>query len=175
MPLIEVKVPDIGNFKNVPVIELQVRPGDTVRAEDPLVTLESDKTTLEVPSPVAGTVRELRLKIGDTVNEGTVVLLLETADAPATAEAPSVAPGPAPTAAPTPAAPPAPAPVPAPAQHAPASAPPPPQPVAPPPATLRATGNDEPAGSGLAHASPSVRRFARELGVDVAQIGRAHV
>ncbi|HMV72563.1 MAG TPA: dihydrolipoyllysine-residue acetyltransferase [Pseudomonadales bacterium] len=170
MPLIEVKVPDIGNFKNVPVIELQVRPGDTVRAEDPLVTLESDKTTLEVPSPVAGTVRELRLKIGDTVNEGTVVLLLETADAPATAEAPSVAPGPAPTAAPTPAAPPAPAPVPAPAQHAPASAPPPPQPVAPPPATLRATGNDEPAGSGLAHASPSVRRFARELGVDVAQV-----
>ena len=174
MPLIEVKVPDIGSFKDVPVIELQVRPGDTVQAEDPLVTLESDKATLEVPSPIAGTVKELRLKVGDTVNEGTVVLLLEAADAPAAAEAPSVTPGPAPTAAPAaaPAAPPVPPSVPAPAQHAPASAPPPPQPVAPPPATLRATatGNDESAGSGLAHASPSVRRFARELGVDVAQV-----
>ncbi|MCB1632066.1 MAG: dihydrolipoyllysine-residue acetyltransferase [Pseudomonadales bacterium] len=174
MPLIEVKVPDIGSFKDVPVIELQVRPGDTVQAEDPLVTLESDKATLEVPSPIAGTVKELRLKVGDTVNEGTVVLLLEAADAPAAAEAPSVTPGPAPTAAPAaaPAAPPVSPSVPAPAQHAPASAPPPPQPVAPPPATLRATatGNDESAGSGLAHASPSVRRFARELGVDVAQV-----
>ena len=103
-----------------------------------------------------------------------MVLLLEAADAPAAAEAPSVTPGPAPTAAPAaaPAAPPVSPSVPAPAQHAPASAPPPPQPVAPPPATLRATatGNDESAGSGLAHASPSVRRFARELGVDVAQV-----
>ena len=83
--VIEVRVPDIGEFKDVPVIGVEVSPGDTVRAEDALVTLESDKATMEVPSPAAGTVKEIRLKVGDKVSEGTLVLLLETAaDSPAT-------------------------------------------------------------------------------------------
>ena len=81
---IEVKVPDIGDFKNIPVIEILVKPGDTVRAEDPLVTLESDKATMEVPSPAAGTVKEIRIKVGDKVSEGALVLMLEAGtEAPA--------------------------------------------------------------------------------------------
>ena len=65
----EIRVPDIGDFSDVPIIEIHVAPGDTVAAEDPLVTLESDKATLDVPSPVAGTVGELRVSVGDTVSE----------------------------------------------------------------------------------------------------------
>ncbi|MBV6476110.1 MAG: dihydrolipoyl dehydrogenase [Rhodocyclaceae bacterium] len=79
MSLLEVKVPDIGDFKDVPVIGIEVSPGDTVKAEDPLVTLESDKATMEVPAPAAGTVKEIKLKVGDKVSEGTLVLLLEAA------------------------------------------------------------------------------------------------
>ncbi len=82
MAAIEVKVPDIGDFKDVPVIELLVKPGDSVKKEDSLVTLESDKATMEVPSPTAGVVKELRLKVGDKVSEGSVVLLLEPSEAP---------------------------------------------------------------------------------------------
>ncbi len=108
MSLLEVKVPDIGDFKDVPVIEIQVSPGDTVKAEDPLVTLESDKATMEVPAPAAGTVKEIKLKIGDKVAEGTLVLVLETVEAGAAAPAP----------APTPAAPPAATPAPQAARHA---------------------------------------------------------
>ena len=78
MSIIEVKVPDIGDFKDVPVIGIEVSPGDTVKAEDPLVTLESDKATMEVPSPAAGVVKEIKLKIGDKVAEGTLVLLLSS-------------------------------------------------------------------------------------------------
>ncbi|MBI4988450.1 MAG: dihydrolipoyllysine-residue acetyltransferase [Rhodocyclales bacterium] len=165
MSVIEVKVPDIGDFKDVPVIGIEVSPGDTVKAEDPLVTLESDKATMEVPSPAAGVVKEIRLKIGDKVAEGTLVLLLETgADEsvgrpsgrqPA-AEVPQGFPSviglkPDLQAAP-PAQPPA-EPI----------APPPPSPL-PAPAAIAA----EVIGGHRAHASPSVRRFARELGVDVA-------
>ena len=76
--VIEVKVPDIGDFHDVPVIEVLVKPGDQVAAEDALLTLESDKATLEVPSPAAGTVREVKLKVGDKVSQGTLVLLLDT-------------------------------------------------------------------------------------------------
>ncbi len=104
---IEIKVPDIGDFKDVPVIEVLVRPGDVVNAEDPLVTLESDKATMDVPSPVAGTVTEVRLKVGDKVSEGTVVALVSAGVA---AAAPAAAPVPAATAAAT-TAPPAAAPV----------------------------------------------------------------
>ena len=78
---IEVKVPDIGDFADVPVIEVMVSPGDTVAEEDPLVTLESDKATMDVPSPAAGTIRELKLSVGDTVSEGTLILTLEAAGA----------------------------------------------------------------------------------------------
>src|SRR5882672_8637757 len=81
MAAIEIKVPDIGDFKDVPVIELLVKPGDKVSKEDSLVTLESDKATMEVPSTHAGTVKEVKVKIGDKVSKGTLIALLETTDA----------------------------------------------------------------------------------------------
>src|SRR6266542_3628117 len=117
---VPVKVPDIGDFKDVPVIEVFVKPGDAVKPEDPLVTLESDKATMDVPAPSAGTVKELKVKLGDKVSEGSVILTLETAAAPAAggaagaktetpAAAPSAAPSPAAAAATEPAPPPKPA------------------------------------------------------------------
>ena len=72
MSLVEIKVPDIGDYKNIPVIEILVAAGDTVSAEDPLVTLESDKATMEVPAPVAGVIKELKVKVGDKVSEGKI-------------------------------------------------------------------------------------------------------
>jgi pyruvate dehydrogenase E2 component (dihydrolipoamide acetyltransferase) len=101
----EIKVPDIGDFKDVPVIEVLVKPGDRVKPEDPLLTLESDKATMDVPAPAAGTVKELKVKIGDKVSEGSLILLLDSgAGAPAAASAarpvPSVVAPPAPTSAP---------------------------------------------------------------------------
>ena len=152
MAAIEVKVPDIGDFKDVPVIELLVKPGDTVAAEDSLVTLESDKATMEVPAPAAGVVKELKVKVGDKVSEGSLILLLEaSAAAPAKAETPKAS-APAPAKAEVPAPAPATAPAPAPS----------PAPV-PAPAAAPATGVPP-------HASPGVRRFARELGVDLSQV-----
>jgi len=94
MALIDIKVPDIGDFKDVAVIEVLVKPGDTVAAEQSLVTVESDKASMEIPSSHAGVVKEVKLKVGDTVNEGSVILSLEAAGA-ATAAAPSTAPAPA--------------------------------------------------------------------------------
>ena len=73
----QVLVPDIGDFKDIPVIEVLVKPGDTVKAEDPLISLESDKATMEVPAPFAGIVREISVKLGDKVSEGALVLMLE--------------------------------------------------------------------------------------------------
>ena len=104
--IIEVTVPDIGDFHDVPVIEVLVKTGDAIKAEDPLLTLESDKAAMEVPSPAAGVVKEVRLKVGDKVSRGTPVLLLETAEsakASAPSAAPSASPAPAPAAAPIPA------------------------------------------------------------------------
>lgn len=89
--IIEVKVPDIGDFKNVPIIDLCVSPGDSVQAEDPLVTLESDKATIDIPSPAAGVVKEFKVKVGDKVSEGSLVLLLDaegSGTAPAAESAP---------------------------------------------------------------------------------------
>ncbi len=80
--IIEVKVPDIGDFKDVPVIEVLVKPGDSIKKEDSLVTLESDKATLEVPAPAAGIVKELKLKVGDKVSQGSAILTLETSHIP---------------------------------------------------------------------------------------------
>ena len=100
----EVRVPDIGDFKDVPVIEIFVKPGDSVKAEDPLIALESDKATMEVPAPLSGTVREIKLKTGDKVSEGAVILVLATSDASAAVAAPAAASAPAasaPAAAPT--------------------------------------------------------------------------
>ena len=174
MAQIEVKVPDIGDFQDVPVIEIHVKPGDTVAVEDPLLTLESDKATMDVPSSAAGTVIEVKVKVGDKVSEGSVVVLL---DAAATAAPPAQAPTPAPAPA-QPAAKPAQSPA-VPAAEAvvasdqvcalrPTEA----EPTTAPPAISMPTPaeflihND-----GLkAHASPSVRRFARELGVDIAGV-----
>lgn len=111
---IEIKVPDIGDFTDIPVLEVQVKPGDVVKKEDSLLTLESDKATMEVPSSHSGKVKEVRVKVGDKVSQGTVIVVLEAADAPAAiapeAKAPAVAaPQPAPAAPVAPAAAPAPA------------------------------------------------------------------
>ena len=92
----EIKVPDIGDFKSVPVIEILVKVGDTIKVEDPLVVLESDKATMEVPSPAAGVVKEIKIKVGDKIGEGAVILLLEGAVAEAAAPAPAATPAPAP-------------------------------------------------------------------------------
>ncbi|WP_158936655.1 dihydrolipoyllysine-residue acetyltransferase [Burkholderia sp. S171] len=151
---VEVKVPDIGDFTDIPVIEVNVKVGDKVEKEQSLVTLESDKATMDVPSPAAGTVKELKVKVGDNVSEGTLILVLEGGEgaAPAVAapkqEAPKAA---------------------APSDAAPKSAPA--QKEAP---SALALAPAIPAGDGgsktSSHASPSVRKFARELGVDVASV-----
>jgi pyruvate dehydrogenase E2 component (dihydrolipoamide acetyltransferase) len=143
----EVRVPDIGDFTDVPIIEVHVAPGDKVNAEDPLLTLESDKATLDVPAPSAGTVGEVLVKVGDEVSEGTPILMLTSGDG-ASVTPPSLVEQQEPT--------------PGPAQAAPVAeavgAP-----LAAPPAIAGATdGAEAPAG---AHAGPSVRRMARELGV----------
>jgi pyruvate dehydrogenase E2 component (dihydrolipoamide acetyltransferase) len=154
---IEVKVPDIGNYQNIPVIELLVKPGDSVKKDQGLVSLESDKATMEVPAPMAGVVKALIAKLGDTVSEGTLVAILETDAAPA------VAPIVAATAPALRVDPPA-------LQAAVATAVPAPRSdsevfIAKPPMAL------VPAANGVVpHASPAVRLFARELGVDLARI-----
>ncbi len=161
MAMQEVKVPDIGDFAEVAVIELLVKPGDTVKAEQSLITVESDKASMEIPSSHAGVVKELKVKIGDKVAEGSVVLVLETAGAEAAA-----APAPAPAAAP---AAPAAAPIAAPAAPVPAA-------VSAPAASAAVPAHVPTAPSGkLPHASPSVRKFARELGVPLAEVkGTGH-
>ncbi len=161
----EIKVPDIGDFKEVDVIEVLVKPGDTVAKEASLITVESDKATMEIPSPAAGVVKELKVKLGDKVAEGSMILLLEaSADEAPVAQPPGTAETSAPSAAaPKPAAPstvpgaasePATEPVAVPIQR---PAPVPLEPVAEVPAFTP-------------HASPSVRKFARELGVGLAKV-----
>jgi pyruvate dehydrogenase E2 component (dihydrolipoamide acetyltransferase) len=175
---IEVKVPDIGDFKDVPVIEVLVKPGDAVKKDDSLITLESDKATMEVPAPSAGTVKDIRVKVGDKVTEGVTILTMEGAgDAkPAPTPAATKSESPA-TKAPRPAEPAAPAAAPKAATPSPpaAAAPPAPAPAAPAPAapapasTAPAPSIPEIAAGTPPHASPGVRRFARELGVDIAK------
>jgi pyruvate dehydrogenase E2 component (dihydrolipoamide acetyltransferase) len=167
MALVEVKVPDIGDFDEVAVIELMVKVGDTIKAEQSLITVESDKASMEIPSSTAGVVKELRVKLGDMVKQGSVVLVLEASGA-------DVAPLPAPTA------------------SGPASTSPSPvaTPVSPAPVLLAPTVTEPviesavaaavsiaaPAHNpgaptlGLPHASPSVRKFARELGVPLEEV-----
>jgi dihydrolipoamide dehydrogenase len=142
----EVKVPDIGDFKDVPIIQVFVKPGDSVMAEEPLITLESDKATMDIPSPAAGTVQELKVKVGDRVSEGRAILVLETAEAGAAARSPAgAAPAPARAAAPAPAATPGRA----------AAATPAPAPAAPQPAAPAGAGRAAPAPSGPSRAAPS--------------------
>ncbi|MEJ2633335.1 MAG: dihydrolipoyllysine-residue acetyltransferase [Acidihalobacter sp.] len=153
----EIRVPDIGDFKSVEVIEVLVAPGDTIAAEDSLITLESDKASMEIPAPEGGVVREVRVKVGDHIAEGSPILVLEPGEASAAKPAPAAksAEAPAPAAAETPA--PAPAPKAA-AEPAPAAKPSP-------------TAHLNEQRFRKAHASPSVRRFARELGVDLGEVG----
>ena len=167
----EVLVPDIGDFKGVDVIEILVKPGDRVEKEGSLITLESDKATMEIPSPAAGIVRELRVKIGDKVAEGSLILLLEEAVEGVAAPRPGETPPSAFTAPPRPIAPPPVATI-AKAGSGKADA----TSVSPPvPLLVPRTGPVpyEPAAAPAAfkaHASPSVRKFARELGVDLARV-----
>ncbi|SDV49746.1 dihydrolipoyllysine-residue acetyltransferase [Chitinasiproducens palmae] len=159
---IEVKVPDIGDYKDVPVIEVTVKEGDTVEKEQALLTLETDKATMDVPSPAAGVVKSVALKVGDKVAEGTLILTLESAAAPAPAESKPAAPtqaGSKPAAPAREASPDAPA---APAPQAAAA-----NPLAQAPVIEAGVGG---AGRKASHASPSVRKFARELGVDVSRL-----
>jgi pyruvate dehydrogenase E2 component (dihydrolipoamide acetyltransferase) len=156
MSLIEIKVPDIGDFKEVEVIEILIKVGDTVKAEQSLITVESDKASMEIPSSHAGVVKELKIKLGDKVAEGSIVLMLEasaSASANTSAPAPTVASTPATSSLTTP---------------APTSVAAAPE-VKPAPVSLPASV-DVPVQHGKSHASPSIRKFARELGVDLAQV-----
>jgi pyruvate dehydrogenase E2 component (dihydrolipoamide acetyltransferase) len=154
----EVSIPDIGDFDAVEVIEVLVAPGDSIAAEDSLISLESDKATMEIPSPYDGVVKELKVAIGDKVSEGAAILTMEVAASDGTEAA-----------------------APAPEQAAPAeaAAPPATEVAQPLPPAVQAPAADEDivpyapdttAGQKLAHASPSVRRFARELGVTLSQV-----
>jgi len=160
MAMMDVTVPDIGDFDEVAVIELLVKVGDTVKPEQSLITVESDKASMEIPCSHAGVVKEVKVKLGDKVKQGSVVVVLDAAGAaaaPAAASAPVVAaaaPAPAPVAAPVPAATPAPAPVVA---------------SAPAPAMPTHAPSQNPA-TGLPHASPSIRKLARQLGVPLAEV-----
>jgi pyruvate dehydrogenase E2 component (dihydrolipoamide acetyltransferase) len=160
MSQVEIKVPDIGDFKEVEVIELLVKPGDVVKAEQSLITVESDKASMEIPSSHAGVVRELKVKLGDKVAEGSVVLMLEPADGAAAA---APAPAPAPAAAPAAVI----AAAPAAAVSAPTAAL---AATAPAPAVSAAPAAANGANGAKSHASPSVRKFARELGVDLTRV-----
>ncbi|MEO7887049.1 MAG: dihydrolipoyllysine-residue acetyltransferase, partial [Polaromonas sp.] len=152
---VEVRVPDIGDFKDVSVIEVLVKPGDTIKVEQSLITVESDKASMEIPSSAAGVLKELKVKMGDIVNIGDLLAILEGSVAAGASPAPAPAPAAAAPAASAAALAPAPAPAPATAS-APAS-----QPAHDP--TTAPQGN-------LPHASPSVRKFARELGVPLAEV-----
>ncbi len=141
----EVRVPDIGDFKDVPVIEVMVKPGDMVKAEDALVSLESDKATMDVPAPLSGKVAELKVKVGDKVSEGTLLMTLVTDSAAADKAA-----APAAAAAAAPAAPSA---------------------ASPQPSAASGTGGSvDEAAFALAYAGPGVRKIARELGVDLGKV-----
>ena len=152
---VEVRVPDIGDFKDVSVIEVLVKPGDTIKAEQSLITVESDKASMEIPSSASGVLKELKVKLGDTVNIGDLLAVLEGS----TAAGASPAPAPAPASAPAPAAAPAPQAAAAPAQA-----------VASAPASQPAHNPTTAPQGNLPHASPSVRKFARELGVPLAEV-----
>lgn len=158
----DILVPDIGDFDGVEVIEILVAAGDSINIEDPIVSLESDKAAMEIPSPFAGTVKEIKVNMGDKVSEGDLLITMEvSADAVEEAPAATAKETSAETAAP-----------------APATAAAEPAPATPPPATKTASPRRSPTASihineegfSKAHASPSVRKFARELGADLSQM-----
>jgi pyruvate dehydrogenase E2 component (dihydrolipoamide acetyltransferase) len=151
----EISVPDIGDFKDVDVIEILVKAGDVVQPEQSLITVESDKATMEIPSPAAGVVKELRVKAGDKVSKGSPILLLDAAAGAPVASAPKKPPEP------VVAAPPASAPV----RVTPAAAP-----VVPISRSAPAPADSTHVPDSVPHASPSVRKFGRELGVDLTRV-----
>jgi pyruvate dehydrogenase E2 component (dihydrolipoamide acetyltransferase) len=161
MPIKEVFVPDIGNFDSVDVIEVLVKVGDSVAKDDSLITLESDKASMDIPAPFAGVVKDIKIKVGDKAAQGVLILTMDAAEDAAAVEKPAAKevaeakPVPAPAAT-----------VPEPTRPAPE----PPKPIAP-KATPNPVGASAVSDSGkLAHASPSVRKFARELGVNLALV-----
>ena len=160
--LIEVKVPDIGDFNDIPVIEILVKPGDTVKKEDSLISLESDKATMEVPSTHAGVVKEIKVKLGDKVSMGSLVLVLEESAGTATAPSPQPSPKGEGVKA-VPAEPPAPA---RPVEVVPPKA----APVLAPSPMPAATTSDHGVVTASVHASPSIRKLAREFGVDLTKV-----
>ncbi len=171
MAIKEVLVPDIGNFKDVEVIELMVKPGDSLAADDSIMTVESDKAAMDIPAPFAGTVKELKIKVGDKVSAGSLVLLLDASDISAAKEAAPVVKS---FTAPSPM-------VDADSGSGEgalaASVPPPSNPAPQPPAPIPPRNRPHPvaAHAGFdsgkpAHASPSVRRFARELGAELSRV-----
>ncbi|MHB1238317.1 MAG: dihydrolipoyllysine-residue acetyltransferase [Gallionella sp.] len=159
----QVLVPDIGDYKDVSIIELLVKAGDTIKAEDNLVTLETDKAAMDVPSPYSGVIRELKVKVGDKVSQGSLILILECADASALSQ--GVAHPPVKSADES-------------AHSKPQAAPSAPVVAAPAvaavavsaPAPVQAANGSDASPHSKAHASPAIRRFARELGVPVAQV-----
>lgn len=161
MTIKEVLVPDIGNFKDVEIIEVLIAAGDQVAADDSLLTVESDKAAMDIPAPFAGTVKEIRVKVGDKVSEGSLILLMETREQSGAAPAKPVAPPVVTSFTP-------------PAATAVAEVPAPSRPAPEVPAPIQPQGRPDPVAARAefatgkpAHASPSVRRFARELGADL--------
>ncbi|WML90671.1 dihydrolipoyllysine-residue acetyltransferase [Thiothrix lacustris] len=152
MAIQEILVPDIGSFKDVEIIEVLVNVGDTINVEDSLITIESDKSSMEIPSPAAGVVKEVKVKVGDRISEGSLVVMMDVTDGAAAAPAPVAA------------APAAPAPAPAPA----AKPEPRPQPVKSPTAAVQSEAAK--LDFSKAYATPSVRKFARELGADLNKV-----
>jgi len=174
---IEVRVPDIGDYQDIPVIDILVKVGDVIAAEEALITLESDKATMDIPAPQGGKITSLLVKNGDKVSQGSVILMLEAADSAASTETPpasvpSTAPAPAESSAPAQAA----------AVHVEETAPAPAHisdaqvPVRTPVSDSASQTQTSASGTAAkldistAHASPSIRRFARELGVDLNQV-----
>ena len=161
----EIVVPDIGDFENVEVVELLVKSGDSINVEDSLISVESDKATMEIPSPEAGVVKELKVKLGDKVSQGSLILLLEPANDSAVVAPAEEPPAPAPSAEPAAKAEtvqPAPTAAPTPVKAAPSPT--------PSPAKVSPTAKIDEVAFAKAYATPSVRKFARELGVDLGQV-----
>lgn len=163
MAIKQVLVPDIGNFEDVDVIEVLVKSGDSIGKDDPLITLESDKASMDIPAPFAGVVKELKIKVGDKAAQGTLILTMDAAESDTPAAKPAV------EAKPTPA--------PAAAASAAPKVPEPSRPAPEPPKVIQPQATPNPIGASavthsgkLSHASPSVRKFARELGANLALI-----
>jgi pyruvate dehydrogenase E2 component (dihydrolipoamide acetyltransferase) len=162
MTIKEVLVPDIGNFDSVDVIEVLVKPGDTIAKDDSLVTLESDKASMDIPAPFAGTVTEVKIKVGEQAKQGSLILMLDTTADIAPAEKPAAKPTSTPVVSAVK------------VDEKPVSIPEPSHPIAEPPQVIQPKQIPNPvaassvgANGKLAHASPSIRKFARELGVNL--------